>query len=195
MAAGAEAVHQIGERWAVVMDRVDGPALAAAALAEPGRAPELLADMARLHRRIHGHPGIHLGSLKGRLAANIRQATMLGAARQRTLLAGLAGMPDGDRLCHGDFHPWNVLGLPGRAMVVDWPDASSGDPAADVCRSWVLMRPHVPDLAAAYVDTYTAAAGERGEAVFQWLPFVAAARLAENVPAETDALLEMAGSP
>jgi Ser/Thr protein kinase RdoA (MazF antagonist) len=148
--------------------------------------------MARLQIAIHGHPGTHLGSLKTRLAANI--ARMPDEALRRRLLHGLAALPEGDRLCHGDFHPWNILGPPGREVVVDWLDACAGDPAADVCRSYVLIRPVAPDLAMAYVETYAAAAGESRDRILAWLPFVAAARLAEDVPDETEALLAMAGS-
>src|SRR5215475_12266456 len=32
-------------------------------------------------------------------------------------------MPDGDRLCHGDFHPLNILGNTLDPMIIDWLDA------------------------------------------------------------------------
>jgi hypothetical protein len=77
---------------------------------------------------------------------------------------------------------------------VDWLDARSGDPAADVCRSYVLIKHSAPELAAAYVDAYAAAGGKSGEIILSWLPFVAAARLAEGVPNEVDGLIETAVS-
>ena len=126
--------------------------------------------------------------LKARLAANIAGAELLGP-RRTDLLAGLAGMPDGDRLCHGDFHPWNVLGPLDRPVVIDWLDAGCGPPAADACRSWVLMRPLLAEAADAYVAAYAAAAGIAPGAIAAWLPYVAAARLAEGV--ESASLLRM----
>ena len=106
----------------------------------------------------------------------------------------LRSMPEGERLCHGDFHPLNILGPPGGEILVDWPDATRGDPAADVCRSFVLIRHVAPEVAAAYVETYAEVSGEGVEKIRRWLPFVAAARLAEGVPDEEEGLMEMAGS-
>ncbi len=188
------AVKRFADRWGIVMDRVEGPAFAEAIKREHDRLPAYLAEMVHLHMRVHSQADARLGSMKARLRANIGAATMLGVARQRILLDGLAALPDGDRLCHGDFHPWNIIGPLGHELIVDWLDACSGAPAADVCRSYVLMRPHLPDFASAYVDTYAAASGESRERILRWLPFVAAARLAEDVPDEADGLMAMVDS-
>ncbi len=174
------------------MARADGPTFAEGMRREPNLADEYLKPMALLHLRIHNCQATHFASLEARLAANIRQTVMLGEARQKALLEGLAALPGGDRLCHGDFHPMNILGSPGREMVVDWLDASRGDPAADVCRSYVLIEPSHPELASAYLATYSELSGVSKERIIRWLPFVAAARLAEGVPAEVDQLMAMA---
>ena len=39
-------------------------------------------------------------------------------------------------------------------MVIDWPDACCGDPAADVCRSYLLLKLHAEDIAEPYLDAY-----------------------------------------
>jgi hypothetical protein len=64
--------------------------------------------MVQLHLRIHAHEAIQLASLKVRLAANIAATTLLDEPQRHRLLTGVADMPDGDRLCHGDFHPMNI---------------------------------------------------------------------------------------
>ena len=188
------AVQQIRDRWCVIMDRVDGSAFAEAGQRDPDWLRAYLAEMVRLHRLVHSRPGRGLGSMKARLQTNIRAMTNLGEARKRLLLDGLATLPEGDRLCHGDFHPWNIMGSPGQPILVDWVDACCGEPAADVCRSYVLMRPHLSDFASAYVDRYAAASAESRESILRWLPFVAAARLAEDVPDEVDSLMAMIDS-
>jgi aminoglycoside phosphotransferase (APT) family kinase protein len=103
-------------------------------------------------------------------------------------------MPEGDRLCHGDFHPMNVLGEAAQPYIIDWADAHRGDPAADVCRSYLLLTLHAAELAMPYVDGYCREAGVSRQAVLDWLPYVAAARFAENVPGEIDRLLKIVGS-
>ena len=186
-------VRQVDGRWEIVMTRAKGPSFGELAERERHRVPEILAGMVALHRRIHAAPGAQLANLKRKLAAGIGRAEgMLGAARTRRLLDGLAARPDGDRLCHGDFHPLNIMGTVGNAVIVDWLDASCGDPVADVCRTYVLMRPHAPKEVSAYVDAYCAAAGISRDAVLAWLPFVAASRLSEGVAEEADGLMAMA---
>src|ERR1700722_15976920 len=100
--------------------------------------------------------------------------------------------PEGERLCHGDFHPFNILGPPSRPTLIDWLDASSGVPAAGVCRSYILIGHSEPKIASTYVEAYIEVSGETRASIFEWLPIVAAARLAEDVPKEAARLREMA---
>ena len=185
------AVRQIDGRWGMVMDRIDGRSFADVIVAQPSEEAARLKEMALLHHRIHGCKATFFGSVKARLEADILRAALLSEGQRRSLLDSLAQLPDGDRLCHGDFHPWNVLGLPSRPSVIDWMAASRGSPAADVCRSYVLIRRIAPDMASSYVEAYAEVSGERVEDIFQWLSVVAAARLAEDVPDEVDGLMAM----
>jgi aminoglycoside phosphotransferase (APT) family kinase protein len=195
LAPRLEEIVEVKGRWGIVMERIDRPVLASA-LAEPGQVPDVLAVMVELHRRLHAVAApAALPELKQRLASRIEQAGRLDAALRRRLLAGLDDMPDGDRLCHGDFHPLNILGLDRTARVIDWLDAARGDPAADLCRTQVLVMAHDAGLADAYVAAYLREAGLDRRAVEAWRPYVAAARLAENVPAEFDRLAELARGP
>jgi hypothetical protein len=178
-------------RWGVVMERIDAPVLGAA-LSDKGKWQEVLALMLDLQRRIHAAHVPGLGPLKSRLAERIGRAAHLTEIVRQDLLARLAAMPDGDRVCHGDFQPFNILGRGDGARVVDWLDATSGAPAADVCRTYVLARTFSEELAASYVTAYAGASGMDDAAIYAWLPFVAAARLVENVPEEQPALLAMA---
>jgi aminoglycoside phosphotransferase (APT) family kinase protein len=184
-------LEQIDERWGLVMSHVAGRPFADAMLADPAAAGPYFAAMARLQVQIHSASGSALAPLKVRLARKI-EASGLSDPVRRGLRDKLSKLPDGDRLLHGDFHPFNILGTPDSAMVVDWLDATCGPPAADVCRSWLLMQTVSREVAEAYLDAYFAASPLPRTAVFAWLPVLAAARIAENVPDEVDALIAMA---
>ncbi|WP_026782853.1 phosphotransferase family protein [Pleomorphomonas koreensis] len=187
-------VHAAGEygcRWGLVMDRAAGPSFAERMMA--GHRLPCLEEMARLHRDLHERPGSGLPSLKAPLSANIRRTNLLDAASRDRLLSQLDALPDGDRLCHGDLHPWNIHGDGEDVMILDWLDACAGPPAADVCRSYLLIRPVDPATATDYVDTYSRLTGLPVADIMAWLPSIAAARLAEGVPAETESLLRLAG--
>ena len=188
------AVHAVGQchgRWGVLMDRA--PDQRFADQMSPAAPAAMLEAMARLHRRIHEQPGHGLPSLKARLSANIRRADALDATARDRLLYQLQALPDGDRVCHGDFHPWNIHGTHDDPTILDWLDACAGDPTADVCRTYVLLHHVSPVMAADYVKTYAGMAGLNEAEILAWLPVVAAARLAERVEPEKASLLRLAG--
>ena len=50
-----------------------------------------------------------------------------------------APVGEGNRLLHMDLHPLNVMIGKRGPVVIDWTNASLGDPAIDVGLAWVLM--------------------------------------------------------
>jgi aminoglycoside phosphotransferase (APT) family kinase protein len=184
-------VQEVAGRWGIVFDRISEGSFAERMREDPSAIPECLERLARLHRRIHAHPARQLGSLKSRLATNIARTRLLDEQRKRILLGRLADMPEGDRLCHGDFHPVNVLGQTSQPMVIDWPDACCGDPSADICRPYLLLKLHAEDIAEPYLDAYRSTSNMPRARILDWLPYVAAARLAEDVPGDFERLLEI----
>jgi hypothetical protein len=184
-------VQQVDARWGIVFGRVSGSSFADRMRGAPDQTAHYIEQIARLHFAIHCHVVVPFTSLKLRLAGRIGETTHLDEARRQSLLAGLAAMPDGDRLCHGDFHPLNILGDGEQPCVIDWPDACRGDPAADLCRSYVLLALHAPELAEPYLESYCHLAGASRKAALAWLPYVAAAKLAEELPGETAGLREL----
>ena len=187
------AVGEYGSRWGLVMDRAHGPSFADRMMSGDRRAH--IEELARLHLLVHRQPGSALPDLKARLSANIRRAEELDDNSQDRLLRQFDALPDGDSLCHGDFHPWNIHGSANEIMVLDWVDACRGTPAADVCRSYVLIHQADQMAAAEYVDAYARLGGTTAADIMAWLAPVAAARLAERIPAQTEDLLRLAGVP
>jgi hypothetical protein len=184
-------VQEIEGRWGLVLDRVRQGPFGEHMLDNASDMPRYLECMARLHMRIHAHEAIHFAGLNVGLAANIARTWHLDERRKRGLLRGLADLPDAGQLCHGDFHPMNILGEISRPVIIDWLDARRGDPAADVCRSYLLLRLHAAEIAPAYLDAYCGISGMARERILNWLPFVAAAKLAEDVPRELGGLLDI----
>jgi aminoglycoside phosphotransferase (APT) family kinase protein len=64
------------------------------------------------------------------------------------ILGILDHLPGGNTLCHGDFHPGNILHSNGRDYIIDWSGASRGDIAADVAHTYILLKvvPRVPGI-------------------------------------------------
>lgn len=118
------------------------------------------------------------------------------ASLKTDVLAALSVLPDGRQICHGDFHPGNILLTPGRAVVIDWIDVSRGNPLADVARTTIIAlgaaaSSQVPNTAlkvivrlfhSIYLHRYFQLRPGGEEEYRRWLPVVAAARLSENIP-------------
>lgn len=190
-------VHEVGRyagRWGLVMDRAPGEPFARVVQEDAEQLPAMLDEMVELHLRMHQRPEMRLPALKTRLINRIRRVASLDEGLRQSLLTRLAAMPDGERLCHGDYHPFNVVGVPGRAMVIDWVDATSGPAEADVCRSFLLMSTVVPELAEDYLERYARLSGCERTEIVAWMPFVAAARLTEGIVEEEATLLRLASS-
>jgi hypothetical protein len=184
-------VHELAGRWGIVFDRVTGESFAKSMLSKADNISRYLECMVQLQIGINSYSAPLFADLKATLAAKIAATPHLDESRKRGLLEAMIALPDGDRLCHGDFHPLNILGDPSDPVIIDWLDARRGDPAADVCRSYLLLRLHAAPIAAPYLDAYCRVSEMNRDAVLRWLPYVAAAKLAEGIPAERDGLLEI----
>ena len=71
-----------------------------------------------------------------KLQRQIQAANQLDEEHKDKLLRQLESMVFTHMVCHGDFHPYNVIQSEEGWKVIDWPDASSGDICADVCRTY-----------------------------------------------------------
>jgi aminoglycoside phosphotransferase (APT) family kinase protein len=198
-------IELIGGRAASVWERVEGMSMWQHVLDRPDRSAELgrlLADVQRALCKLV--PPVTLPRQRDRIVSKIRWAAATvdpSLARALEFLPPQASRP---RVCHGDLHPSNVLLARDGPVIVDWFDASAGDPVADVARSSLTMlsdgadQPrHLPgsDRATLEVltDAYLAQLREHLEIdrdlLACWQAVSAVARIAEGVP--RGALLEV----
>lgn len=188
----------------LVLERVDGPTMLDELSERPWRLRRVAGELAELQTRLQQAPGTGLPPLRARLADRIAVAPLDAPVRERAL-AALARLPDGDRLCHGDLHPGNVVVTATGPSVVDWADATCGHPDGDAARTWLLLQvapvppgaklqPILETLRDRFCRAWLAAYRRaRPEAdldtrLAAWLGVVAAARLGEGIEAETPAL-------
>lgn len=197
-AAGAPAprllgVETIDGRPASVWERVDGPTLWEWVLERPARGAEAGRRLADLQLTLFELVApLALPRQDDRLASKIRAAAATvdpSLARALDLVPPPAGRP---RVCHGDVHPSNViLGRDG-PVIVDWYDASRGDPVADVARTSLILRgapSHLPgsddavlgSLTLAYLERLWEPLGLDDDLVERWEGVNAAARMAEGL--------------
>lgn len=197
-AAGAPvpAVYErvtVDGRPGVVLERIDGPDLLARLRRRPWTFFAVAWTLGRRHAALHavtapaGLPALR-DELRYRLGSRLVPPDVRAGALER-----LRGLPGGDRLLHGDFHPANLLRTPQGEVVVDWTNAARGDPHADVARTLLLLHGVPPGWRRAAAFAYLRAYGplDRG-LVARWRPVWAAARLSEDVHEERAYLLREA---
>ncbi|WP_150272049.1 phosphotransferase family protein [Paenibacillus tepidiphilus] len=187
------------ERKGIVFERVGGASLLKLIGDKPLQLGAYAAQLAGLHYSLHRLQGPDpLARQKEQLEKSIIAAPMLTMEEKSAVLEQLARLPAGDRLCHGDYHPDNVL-ISGKPWIIDWMTGITGDPNADVARTVLLlsmgaMPPGTPfirkiitsffrqRLTKLYIKEYLKLSGQSYAAVNAWILPVAAARLLEGVP-------------
>jgi hypothetical protein len=130
----------IDGRTGLVMDRLEGSDL----LTIIGQKPWLVFHSGRLTGEIHAR--INAARAPASLPA-VRDIVNRGLARlapSEPVLAEWVGrifahLPDGDALCHGDFHPGQLMFSGDRYAAFDWSGAKRGDPLFDYARTRVLL--------------------------------------------------------
>jgi aminoglycoside phosphotransferase (APT) family kinase protein len=196
---------EIEGRLGQVYERIEGDSLAAALFGAAEAPPERIIEPARVfadvQADIHAHgPISELPSQQHLESTVIRRVSGLPTDLEEATLSALAAMPTLDRLCHGDYHPYNVLLSQRGPVVIDWNNAHIGDPLGGVARSALilsgvaLMQPPLADMVCefrrAYLDRYfELRPGDRAQ-LGAWKPIVAAARLADGIPELEPWLLE-----
>ena len=109
-------------------------------------------------------------------------STSLEKELKNELLTLLSQLDDqSEHLCHGDFHPFNILDDGVQHWIIDWVDAAAGNPLADSCRTYLIMKPQAEALAELYLQILCAEAGYQPSDILKWQPVIAAARLNENI--------------
>lgn len=206
-------VAEVNGRPGIVYERIDGPSLTGNIERHPFRLREHAALLARLHAAIHTHTYSRTaeGSPKQKkiLTQQVQSAEVLPEAVRNAVLCLLDRLPDGDILCHNDFHPLNVLMGPGGPVIIDWESASLGNPCADVARTSLtvaLARPaegfpnfwmkkvaefYLPAFTSVYLARYRSFAHDRLPDLRAWQTVQAAAKVQYEAPANQGRWIEV----
>lgn len=193
-------------RFGIVSERAYGHTMVKSILFKPWNFLNEAKRLADMHKRIQKKIDANLPSQKNRLRKQIELTDLLAENTKTRIYEHLQSLPDGGMLCHGDFHPDNIIISRDTVMVIDWMDATIGNPVADVARTSIifkyafltedksLIQRKIVDsvrrkFCSEYIKHYIEISDISVEQIKGWELPVAAARLVEDIPEGEKAIL------
>lgn len=198
---------ETGGRDGIVMERVVGESILqrfAARVLAPDDDCLMARTTARLLHRIHQQATEEVPEQYGSLERDIRRSERLADGEKDAVMSWLDGLPRKRQLCHGDPNPGNFLLRGDEVIVVDWNNATLGNPEADLAEYVLMLRyaslpagaaPEMVRLFEAsrepsirlFVDEYERLSGIGAAEIEPWIPVVAARKLAVDGITEAEA--------
>lgn len=205
------AVHgviEVGGRFGILFGRVLGPSMVRQFEVKPWTLGRVLRAFTALHLAMHvrSMAASNLPSQRALLVRQIESAQAVPDRVRAAALRRLDQLPDDSALCHGDFHPDNVLVARHGQIIIDWGSASRGHPLADVAQTALLLQVgELPSsertrwlIASArafvrqtYIRRYLRRRPARAEELAAWRLPIAVARLGEGIVEERSKLLRL----
>ena len=187
---GVLEVTMIDGKWAIVSDFIKGKTLAQLMEENPEKKGEYIELLVDLQMSVHAKTCPLLNNLKDKLNRKINE-TGLDAATRYDLHTRLEGMPEHNKVCHGDFNPSNIIITEyGPHYILDWSHATQGNASADVARTYLLLRLNGDASGAElYLDTFCKKSNTAKQYVQRWMPIVAASQSVKGNEMEREFLM------
>ncbi|HOO28030.1 MAG TPA: aminoglycoside phosphotransferase family protein, partial [Lachnospiraceae bacterium] len=188
---------EIDDRSGIIYEEIHGTDMLKIMAGVPWKINAYAKELAHDHLSIQKPVSSDLWTVKEKLEENLQNAKMLSNENKELVLKYLKQLPDGNELCHFDFHPGNVMIADGRPVILDWMTACRGNACADVARTCLLLKygeaVNVPwitrkmisffqhHIYKIYIKEYLAISLKSRKDIDSWELPVAAARLCEWV--------------
>ena len=172
-------VGKIGNRWALVMEYIEGEPLSKLIDDHPERLDAYLTFLAEVQLYISSKTVSMLPILKEKYRRKITESQEISEDAKFELLQRLNGMKNHTKLCHGDFSPSNVIIKPdGKYAIIDWAHATQGNASADIAKTYInFASNNRQEMGDQYLDIISKKSKINKEYIQRWLPIVTAAYL------------------
>lgn len=138
---------EVQGRLGIVFERLHGISMMRDAARKPWSVLGAARRFAEFHAKIHEIVApVELPTQRDLIKGWIADAKDLSVADRAAAEEAFATLPDGNAICHGDFHPENVLLTARGPMIIDWTNGARGNPIGDVARTAsVLESAEIPE--------------------------------------------------
>jgi uncharacterized protein (TIGR02172 family) len=144
---------QVEGRWGIIFERIEGISMFKHFQSRPWALLSGARQLAELQAQLHSHSAPpELPTQRDQISAWIDAAADFSDAQIQSARECLERMPVGNVVCHGDFHPENVILSPRGPILIDWSTGTRGHPLGDVCRTAILIQTgELPDSTPVHV--------------------------------------------
>ena len=196
-------------RAGIIYERVNGESMLQRLRQRPWQARRLAHLMADAHAAIHAVSATDLPGLpsqRERMCWQLHNVEALSNAEKARIQSAIESLPGGSALCHGDFHPDNIPLTTRGIAIIDWNNATAGNPNGDVAWTLLLFTYATPAdiywplsviigslqraFRAAYLSRYLEVTRALKRDIDVWRVPITAVRLADGIAAERSALLQ-----
>ena len=136
-------VIEVNGRFGLLQQHIQGPTLLEAWLQNPAEPEPIAEALATLHWQMHAVKAPAVEAMPAQrewLHNSIAESERLTPSQKQDGLQSLKALADGEIVCHGDFHPGNIVcSKSGKLVIIDWFSAVSGHPLGDVAQSCFLL--------------------------------------------------------
>lgn len=183
-------VTKIGNRWALVSEYIEGKTITELLRENPEQEDKYLNLFVDVQLEILSNKVPLLNRIKEKFRRKLDNATNIDENTKYELLQRLEGMKNHDKLCHGDYHPSNVIiQEDGTVYIIDWSHVTQGNASADAARTYLLFSiDGQEELAEKYLNLFSEKSGIEKSSVQRWIPIVAATQMTKAVPEEQEFL-------
>ena len=133
----------------IKMDYIDGISLSDRMRKE--KYEKGLEDFISLSSQVHKIKDLDLPRLNSHLVKEIPTVDV-DEESKKLAIRYISEIPDGNTLCHLDFHFLNVMYSKDQYYIIDWVCAQLGNPIYDCARSYVIMYEFADMFAQKYLD-------------------------------------------
>ncbi|MNI42663.1 Phosphotransferase enzyme family protein [compost metagenome] len=150
--------------------------------------------MANLQYEIHQVKNTMPSNLKPVIIHRINQSQDISNPDKQKITDIMNSLPDGNSICHYDFHPDNIIMSPNGPIIIDWMNLLVGSEEADVTRTSMMLQseslpPNAPEwlnhrelrgiFNKEYLAEYMKLTGMKDDFLEQWMIPTLAVRIDE----------------
>lgn len=183
-------------QWIITSEYVAGKTLTQLLSEHPENEDNYIEAMVDYQIEFNKRSNPLLLSLKNKLNRQINELDIDSHIKYE-LSSRLEGLPNHNKLCHGDYCPDNIIVSTDKnnnitkITAVDWVHATQGNASADVANTYLMLKLKDDGFAEKYIKMFCQKTGTDISYVNKWMPIVAAARLTKKKPEEKQMLETM----